>query len=168
MATLEDKVYKSNCNSLELLNSLKEYEIEVETLKQYIIDLKGRIAVYIPVKNDLVDLRLAEYINNYPDRNKLKVMFMRESEGVYEFGQKRVGIKVEKDRINVRVGGGYLSIDEFLDQYTPTELAILERKDPLKRFSEQIAVKNAINGHAVRVSSPMRSPVRGGSPYRRI
>ena len=79
------------------------------------LDLKSRIAVYIPVKDDLVDRRLAEYINNYPDRQKLKIMFMRESEGVYEFGSKRVAVKVDKDKINVRVGGGYLSIDEFLD-----------------------------------------------------
>jgi hypothetical protein len=40
----------------------------------------------------------------------------------------------------VRVGGGYLSIDEFLDQYTPMELDKMERKDPLKKFSEKIAV----------------------------
>ena len=40
----------------------------MEALKQYIIDLKGRIAVYIPVKEDSTDLRLAEYINNFPDR----------------------------------------------------------------------------------------------------
>ena len=31
-------------------------------------------------------------------------------------------------------------IDEFLDQYTPLELEKLERKDPLKRFSEKIAI----------------------------
>ena len=77
--------------------------------------MKSRIAVYIPVRDDLIDRRLAEYINNYPDRQKLKIMFMRESEGVYEFGSKRVYVKVDKDKINVRVGGGYLSIDEFLD-----------------------------------------------------
>ena len=65
---------------------------------------------------------------------------MRESEGVYEFGSKRVYVKVDKDKINVRVGGGYLSIDEFLDQYTPTELEKLERKDPLRKFSEKVAV----------------------------
>ena len=88
---------------------------EIETLKQYIIDLKSRIAIYIPVKNDQVDKRLAEYINNYPDRQKLKIMFMRESEGVYQFGTKRVTVRVDKDRINIRVGGGFLSIDEFLD-----------------------------------------------------
>ena len=59
--------------------------------------------------------KLAEFINNYPDRNKLKIMFLRESEGVYQFGSKRVAVRVEKDKINVRVGGGYLAIDEFLD-----------------------------------------------------
>ena len=77
--------------------------------------MKSRIAVYIPVKDDQIDKRLAEYINNYPDRQKLKIMLMRESEGVYEFGSKRVYVRVDKNKINVRVGGGFLSIDEFLD-----------------------------------------------------
>lgn len=119
---LEEKFYKSQQTSLELLKQLKQVEFEneeliheIETLKQYIIDLKSRIAVYIPVKNDAVDKRLAEYINNYPDRQKLKIMFMRESEGVYQFGTKRVIVRVDMDRINIRVGGGFLSIDEFLD-----------------------------------------------------
>lgn len=67
-------------------------------------------------------------------------MFMRESSGVYQFGTKRVAVKVEQEGIKIRVGGGYLSIDEFLDQYTPAELEKLERKDPLKRFSEKIAI----------------------------
>jgi CYTH domain-containing protein len=137
---MEEKVYKSNKISLELLKQLKDAEKEIGTLQQYIVDLKQRIAVYIPIKNDAVDLKLAEFINNYPERSKLKIMFMRESEGVYSFGTKKVAVKVEKDSIKIRVGGGYLSIDEFLDQYTPVELERLERKDPLKRFNEKIAV----------------------------
>jgi len=52
MATLEDKVYASNKTSLDLLTQLKDTELEVETLKQYVIDLKARIAVYIPMKGD--------------------------------------------------------------------------------------------------------------------
>ena len=139
--------------------------MEINTLKQYIIDLKSRIAVYIPVRGDPVDKRLAEYINNFPDRQKLKIMFMRESDGVYQFGTKRVSVKVEKDKINIRVGGGYLSIDEFLDQYTPVELEKLERKDPLKRFNEKIAVQKTIVGKEIRESSPVRSP-RKGSPLK--
>jgi len=91
-------------------------------LKNYIVDLKSRIAIYVPVKEDAIDRRIAEYLNNYPDRQKLKIMFLRESEGVYQFGQKRIAVRVDKDKINIRVGGGYLSIDEFIDQYTPVEL----------------------------------------------
>ena len=67
-------------------------------------------------------------------------MFMRESEGVYEFGSKRIHVRVERDKIQIKVGGGYLSIDEFIDQYTPAELEKLERRDPLKRFTDRVAV----------------------------
>lgn len=97
-------------------------------------------------------------------------MFMRESEGVYQFGTKRVAVRVDKDKINIRVGGGYLSIDEFLDQYTPAELEKMERKDPLKKFSEKVAIQKTLVGKELRESSPIRgsspsSPTR--SPQRR-
>lgn len=98
--SLDDKIYKANNTSLELLRQLKEAETEIETLKHYIIELKQRIAVYIPVKEDAIDRKLAEYINNYPERAKLKIMFMRESEGIYQFGTKRVYVRVDKDKIN--------------------------------------------------------------------
>ena len=65
---LEAKYLKAQEASIELLKHLKNAEFEIETLKQYIIDLKSRIAVYIPMKGDMVDKRLAEYINNFPDR----------------------------------------------------------------------------------------------------
>ena len=90
-------------------------------------------------------------------------MFMRESDGVYQFGSKRVAVKVEKQGIKIRVGGGYLSIDEFLDQYTPIELEKLQRNDPLKRFSEKVAIQKTIVNMGVREGSPVG---RGGSPQR--
>jgi len=66
-------------------------------------------------------------------------MFVREGEGVYQFGTKRVHVKIEQDKIYstffnilntfyaillnlVRVGGGYISVEEFLEIYTPIEL----------------------------------------------
>ena len=162
---IEAKCYRANKTSLELLQRIRDLELEVETLKAYIIDLKARIAVYIPVKDDAIDRKLAEYINNYPDRQKLKIMFMRESEGVYEFGSKKVYVKVEKDKIRIKVGGGFLSIDEFLDQYTPAELEKLERRDPLKRFTEKVAVQKSIADKTGVESSPVRkqpSAKKGG------
>ena len=104
------------------------------------MDLKSKVAVYIPIKEDPVDCKLADFVNNYPDRNKLKIMFLRESAGVYEFGTKRVEVRVAQGRIMVRVGGGYMGIDEFLDQYTTIELEKLERRDPLKKFAEKMTV----------------------------
>ena len=37
---MEEKVYKSNKISLELLKQLKDAEVEIATLQQYIVDLK--------------------------------------------------------------------------------------------------------------------------------
>lgn len=142
-------MYLANVTSLELLRQLKRAEEEIGALKSYVIDLKSKIAVYIPVKDDRIDVKLAEYINNYPDRQKLKIMFLRESEGVYQFGSKRCAVKLEKGYIKIRVGGGFLSIDEFLDQYTPGEMAIVERKDPLKKFSEKLSVSRTTQGREV-------------------
>ena len=159
----DEKVHQANKTSLELLQHLKDAELEIDNLKAYIIELKHRIAVYIPVDSDLVDQRLAEYINNYPERNRLKVMFMRESSGVYQFGTKRVYVKVEKDKIMIRVGGGYLSIDEFLDIYTPLEIEKLERKSPLKKMTEWY-IKSELAGGSPKIS-PTRSPKRA-SPKR--
>mmetsp|Transcript_12789 Transcript_12789/g.19799 ORF Transcript_12789/g.19799 Transcript_12789/m.19799 type:complete len:86 (+) Transcript_12789:370-627(+) len=73
-------------------------------------------AIYIAHKNDRIDRTLANFINRYPERKKMKIMFLRESEGVYQFGQKRIYIKVEKgDKMFVRVGGGYMSIEQFIN-----------------------------------------------------
>ena len=46
---------------------------EVRTLKAYVTDLKARLAVYIPVKSDPIDVSLAQYMNNYPDKKKIKI-----------------------------------------------------------------------------------------------
>ena len=124
-------MFKANVTSLELLRQLKDAESENESLKMYIIDMKQKLAIYIPGKDDAVDIALADYINNYPDRKRLKVMFLRVEPGVYTFGTRKVGIKLEQGRIKVRVGGGYIGIDEFLDQYTPEELERYKRHDPL-------------------------------------
>ena len=58
-----------------------------------------------------------------------------------------------------------MSIDEFIDQYTPVELEKLERKDPLKKFSEKVAVQKALVGResprrSQGQSSPTHSPTR--------
>lgn len=83
MERLQEQLYEAKKAAIEVLEHLKQQEEENEKLKQYIIELKQRMAVYLPVKDDPVDTKLAEFINNYPERQRLKIMFLRESEGVY-------------------------------------------------------------------------------------
>ena len=65
----------------------------------------------------------------------MTIMFLRESEGVYQFGQKRVYVKVERgETILVRVGGGFMGIEEFIKQYTPEEVDKIQRKDVFSNF----------------------------------
>lgn len=63
----------------DMISDIEALRAEIETYRTYIVDLKARIAVYIPYKNDQIDKKIAEYINNYPERQNLKIMFMRES-----------------------------------------------------------------------------------------
>lgn len=53
------------------------HEKEAETLKSYILDIKGRFPDYVPMRKDEIDLALAEFVNNFPDKQKLKLMFIR-------------------------------------------------------------------------------------------
>ena len=95
---LEEKCYQSNQACIEILHTMREtiqvqkrefeerFAQEVETLKLYILDLKSRLNNYVPVKGDELDTKLGEFINGYKQKQQLKLMFLRLSEGTYEFG----------------------------------------------------------------------------------
>ena len=89
----------------------------------------------MPRKFDNIDMALAKFINQYPERNKMKIMFLRESEGVYRFGSSQIHVKIEKGQIIVRVGGGFLHVEDFIEMYTPLEVRTLKRKaDIVQKF----------------------------------
>lgn len=126
-------------------------------MQQYVVEFKNNLGIYMPIKDDLIDKKLGDYLNGYAERQKLKVKFTRESGGVYSFGTKKVSMKVEKDRVMIRVGGGYLLIDEFLEKYTQSELDKQERSSPLKRIIERAAApktNGAASGYASKEGSP--------------
>lgn len=123
---LEEDLYESENIRIDLLEKIMTLENAysfAEEKIQELLDLNEALeknqAIYIAKKNDKIDKTLGNYLNKYPEREQMKIMFLRESDGVYQFGQKRVYIKIEKgDKIMVRVGGGFMHIDEFIQQYT--------------------------------------------------
>ena len=60
-------------------------------------------------KYDEIDCALGKFLNSLG--KKLKVCFLRESEGLYRFGTKRVILYLEKgEELYVRISGRYLPI----------------------------------------------------------
>ena len=98
---------------------IKNAQDKIQQLIEQNKQLLKKHPMYIPQHHDKIDVALANFINKYPEREKMKIMFLRESEGVYQFGQKRVYIKIESgDQVFVRIGGGYMHVSEFVDYYT--------------------------------------------------
>jgi len=101
-------------------------KVEIEPVQD---NYESEPPLYQYVKGDQIDIALCEYLNNYKNREFLKVRFIRENEGVYTFGTKKIFVKLLDTGLKIRVGGGYLNIDEFLEQFTPIELEKLARRE---------------------------------------
>jgi hypothetical protein len=60
-------------------------------------DLQRINFIYQPMRDDVTDRKLAEFINNNHIHSKASLFFVREQEGIYTYGRKRLFIKVEND-----------------------------------------------------------------------
>jgi len=92
--TMEQEIFEMETTQLDLVNQLKDMELANQLAEEKIAqlikaneDLEKGQAIYIGHKHDRVDQALGQYLNSYPEHTKnLKIMFLRESEGVYQFG----------------------------------------------------------------------------------
>jgi hypothetical protein len=77
-----------------------------------------RKILYRPIKGDLVDELIAKYINDMQCPLPVK----RLGEGNYLFGTKKIFAKILNGKIIIKVGGGFMSIDEFMTTYADFEV----------------------------------------------
>lgn len=68
---------------------------------------------YQAVKGDEVDEMLAKWINLHG----CTIWFEWLGGGFYMFGSKKIYAKIMNGKLVIRVGGGYMSIDEFMKHY---------------------------------------------------
>jgi len=106
---------------LELMN---DRDKEFDRIFDYIYDLTRINVQYCAIPGDKIDRQLAGIINDNERSsdsviNKAKMLFVREAEGVYTYCKKKVFMKNEQDRLIIRVGGGYMSLEEFIDTFNP-------------------------------------------------
>ncbi len=70
--------------------------------------------VYLSASNDKVDKLLASQINS-KGRDKTRLLFVRESPGIYRYNGKKVNVKVEKMHLVFKTKCGSLSLDQFVE-----------------------------------------------------
>ena len=132
IAELEEQLRQLNLRIEELLRLIAEKDSEIDELNRILNERLARIAelqsqldikvsAYKAVKGDLVDEMLAKYIQNCP------VPVKRLGGGFYLFGLRKIYAKIMNGKLVIRVGGGYMVIEKFIETYADQELAKLER-----------------------------------------
>lgn len=81
-------------------------------------DLVHRIRYTSAAKNDQVDIMLENYVNQH----NVMAPIRRIEEGRYLFGTKKIYAKIINGKLMVRVGGGYMSIEEFVEKHQVKEI----------------------------------------------
>ena len=79
----------------ERLSQVNDRDKELERIFDYCYDLNKINMEYKPVLGDKVDNQLADIINNNQIlQGKAKMLFVRESEGLYTYCKKKVFMKI--------------------------------------------------------------------------
>lgn len=68
-------------------------------------------AFYKPVKGDAVDEYFAKTLNNAG----LNISVKRLGPGKYMFGSRQIMAKIINGKLVIRIGGGYMSAEEFVE-----------------------------------------------------
>jgi hypothetical protein len=109
----------------ELYARTKELKHQVEEYDKKYAPLKAQLAKrekpqqYIAVKGDAIDKMFADAINRSA-YGALRIV--RLEQGKYMFGTKKIMAKIINGKLVIRVGGGYMCVDEFIAQYGRMEL----------------------------------------------
>lgn len=73
---------------------------------------------YKPIKGDAVDELMAVYLNGM----KMPLPVKRMGDGNYLFGTKKIYARIMQGKLVIRVGGGFMSIEEFINTYAEFEI----------------------------------------------
>jgi len=90
-------------------------------------------------KGDMLDELLGAYINE----NGCPVPIKRLGNGYYMFGSRKIYAKVLNGKLVIRVGGGYMIINEFIANYAEAELRKMEHNQ--NKADEQAAAAALLN-----------------------
>lgn len=117
---ISESILQQNRISSKIKAIILEKDIELEAMRMAVADIKAKNPVYFPIEGDFIDNALSDYLNSRD--GVLLIPFIRESYGVYTYGSKRIMISCERNKIIIKLGGGYMPIEKFIDNYTESEI----------------------------------------------
>jgi chromosome segregation ATPase len=100
-----DELERQISERIEVQSSHSAAVASVRSLKP-----KKKLNWYKPIKGDLIDELIAKYFNAMSRPMPVK----RLGDGFYIFGTRKIYVKLLVGKLVVRVGGGFMSIDEFM------------------------------------------------------
>jgi hypothetical protein len=107
----------------------EELNQQWETYRKVLAD-KLVLRKYTPVKGDQIDELFAHSLNA---TKYSEIPVVRLSKTKYKFGEKEFRANVKNNKLIIQVGGGYMSVDEYINQYGPIELDKIIYRDIKKR-----------------------------------
>lgn len=105
---------------LELL--IKDKDKIIELMNRRIKD-KQQKPVFAMPKGDVLDQMLSHYIN----QTNCPVPIRKIGNGFYLFGTKKIYAKILNGKLVIRVGGGFMIIEEFIATYADAEMNKLSK-----------------------------------------
>lgn len=170
IARLRAEIDDLNRRIQELQDAIADKDREIEELKRILALRNARIkelesqlsgSKYVAVKGDMVDELLAKYIQNCP------VPVKRLGGGFYLFGLRKIYAKIMNGKLVIRVGGGYMVIEKFIETYADQELQKLMRvaeKEGVSSFMELDLELIALGSKSPVGKSPTGKSPTGKSP----
>ena len=70
---------------------------------------------------------MEEMLNNFKDKMRSEIIIQKIGENTYRFGTRKIQAKINQGILLVRVGGGYMDIDNFYKTYGEVELQKQQR-----------------------------------------
>jgi len=85
-------------------------------------------------------------LGNYINKSGCPVPIKKLGDGYYLFGTRKIYAKILNGKLVIRVGGGYMVIEEFISTYAEKELAKMEsisNRDAMAAASQSIQKQNS-------------------------
>lgn len=136
MLSINSKFRARIKNLLKELDKIRASKTELnskyEEMRRRVFAIK-QIKLYKPVKGDVVDEMFANCLN----KAKVEIDVQRISANNYMFGTKKILAKIVNGQLVIRVGGGYMNAEEFIDQYGKIEMMKIMKMEEQAKASKQ-------------------------------